>query len=127
LKGDRSSGKGRWKLWHFAVVVFLSALIFGTIRALARGADGAIDGVYFLVVIALTGLAPLALIRGGRKLAGPTTSALKDWGVRHGGAIGFLAWLVAILTEVGYYVASIVIGPVATIFLLIWLARQVGR
>ena len=48
-------------------------------------------------------------------------------GVRRGGVVGFLAWLVGIGAEVFYYVAAIVVGPIATIALLLWLARLAGR
>ena len=119
--------KKRWKLWHFAVVVLLAALIFGTIRALSGQPDGPIDGLYSLVVATLAGLAPLALIRVGRKVAGRATSGMKGWGVRRGGVIGFMAWLVAGGVEVVYYLAAIVIGPIATIALLLWLAGLAGR
>jgi hypothetical protein len=43
-----------------------------------------------------------------------------------GGVVGFGVWLLGIGLEVGLFLASIVIGPVATIALMLWLARLVG-
>ncbi len=126
LKPGRPAGRPRWKLWHFTVIVLAAALVFATIRALSGEPNGPIDGLYSLVVLAIAGLAPLGLIMGGRKVAGWATSGLKDWGVRRGGMFGFTAWLVGISVEVGYYLASIVVGPVAAIAVFLWLARLVG-
>ena len=127
LKPAEPTATGRWKLWHLVVLVLLSAPVFGAVRALATGVNGAMDGIYAPVVLGFAGLAPLAMIRGGRKYLGPATSALKSWGVRHGGLIGFLTWLITLAAEVVYYAGSIVVGPVAAIMILVWLARVAGR
>jgi hypothetical protein len=118
---------GQWRLWHLAVLVLLAAPVLGAVRAMATAGDRAIDGVSAAVVLGFAGLAPLALIQAGRWLLGPATSALKDWGVRIGGVVGFLVWVATIGLEVTFYVGSIVVAPVAVIFLLIWLARLAGR
>ncbi len=127
MKPAEPTGTSRWKLWHLVVLVLLAAPLFGAVRAMATGVNGALDGIYAPVILGFAGLAPLLLIRGGRKYLAPSTTALKSWGVRQGGVIGFVTWLAMLGAEVAYYVGSIVVGPVAAIMLLVWLARLAGR
>jgi hypothetical protein len=105
-----------------AVAVLVSALAFGTLRSIVREPDD----LAVLVLISISVGVSFALIRACRKLAGWVTTGLKDRGVRMGGVVGFGVWLLGIGLEVGLFLASIVIGPIATIFLMLWLARLAG-
>ena len=114
----------RRKLWHLVVAVLAAALLFATIRALATGGAG---GLYTLVIIALAGLTPLTLIRLGRAVGRRTTGVAKRWGLERGGVLGFLAWVISLAVESVYYLSALLVSPVAVIFLLLWVARLVGR
>jgi hypothetical protein len=129
LTPDRPPRKRRLKLWHFAVVVLLAALIFGTIRALSqRGPDGPAEAILVSMVIASAcGGAAYAIIRLGRKVAGRATSGLKEWGIRRDGLVGFLAYLIAFMLEVGFFLVAIVLGPVLVITLIALLTGMTGR
>ena len=117
----------RRKLWHLVVAVLAAALLFATIRALATDEAGGAGGLYTLVIIALAGLTPLTLIRLGRAVGRRTIGVAKRWGLERGGVLGFLAWVISLAVESVYYLSALLVSPVAVIFLLLWVARLVGR
>jgi hypothetical protein len=123
----REAAPPRRKLWHLVVAVLAAAVLFATIRALATDEVGAAGGPYTLVVIALAGLTPLTLVRLGRALGRRTTGVAKRWALERGGVVGFLAWVVALAVESVCYLSALLVSPVAVIFLLLWVARLVGR
>ncbi len=124
----RPAERKRWRLWHFAVIVLAAALVLGAIRAIARGPGGpAVNSLVALVMAAACGGASYGIVQAGRKVAGRATTGLKQWGIHRDGVIGFLAYLVGLGLEVGFVLAAIVIGPIATIALLFWLARLAGH
>ena len=122
---SRVGGRRRLRLWHLSVAVLVAALAFGAIRSLVRESSRPVAAVF--MASAAVGVS-FALIRLGRAVAGRAMAALKGWGVRRGGVVGFGAWVAGIGVEAGFVLASIVIGPVATVALLAWLlARLDGR
>ena len=130
MKADRPARKRRWKLWHFAVLVLLAALVFGTIRALARrGPDSPLEAILVsLVMASACGGAAYAIIRIGRKVAGRATSGLKEWGIQRDGLVGFLAYLIAFVLEVSFFLVAIVLGPVLVIaFFALFTGMWFGR
>lgn len=128
-KAPRTEVGRKLRIWHFAVVVLATALVFGTIRIMAHGGpDGLAEtGMVALVIASACGGVPYAIVWIGRKVAGRPISGLKEWGVRRGGLFGFLAWVVGIGVEFVFIQAAILIGPVAVIVLIVWLVRLAGR
>ena len=126
--GPLDERRRTFHLWHLALAVLVASLIFGAIRALAREPSGpVIGGVAAIVLASVVGVGlSFGLIRAGRALAGRATADLKVRGVRMGGVIGFGVWFVGIVVEVGFVLASIVIGPVAAIALALWITRLAG-
>jgi hypothetical protein len=123
----KQAGQKRLKLWHFAVVVVIAALIFATIRAIRQGPRGPAELIQVsLVVASACGLASLALFRVGRKMSGRATAGLKQWGFRQDDFLGFVAFLVAVGLEVCFTLAALVIGPVVAIVFFAWLAGLIG-
>jgi hypothetical protein len=133
--GERDGGhpaggppKRRWKLWHLAMAVLVSALVFGAIRAIARESNGAtVGGMTAAVLILASGASSLAFVHLGRKLQDRATGGLTRWAVRRGGVVGFCAWAVGIGLNVGITLGAIVLGPVATTVFLFWVLIRLGR
>jgi len=110
-----------WKLWHLAALVLASALLFGLLRALADSPQGRILGVLLGAMLASFGVIA-ARARGRRRRRDDARnlrppSDLKGWGVRHGGPIGFLAWLLGIGLDLALVVVAVTLVAL-TIFLL---------
>ena len=123
--GPPDERRRTFHLWHLALAVLVASLIFGAIRALAREPSGPVIIAMVLASVVGVGLS-FGLIRAGRALAGRATADLKVRGVRMGGVIGFGVWFVGIVVEVGFVLASLVIGPVAAIALALWITRLAG-
>lgn len=113
-----------WKLWHLAALVLASALTFGLLRALAVSPQGRILGVLLGAILASCGvIAARARSRrrdDARNFRPP--SGLKGWGVRHGGPIGFLAWLLGIGLDLTLVVVAVALVALTFLLLGSWFA-----
>lgn len=120
--GPTARGRRRLRLWHLSVAVLVSALALGAIRALGREPNGLAS----LALILISSGISLGLIRAFRALAGRAIGRLKGWGLRMGGVLGFGVWSAGVAMDVGFLLASILIGPIATIIVALWLSRLAG-
>ncbi len=114
----------RLKLWHLVVLVLLSSVVLGGIKALSRGGAtsgsamaSAVAGVWVLASASLLVIKDLSAKLGGR-----ATQPLKNWGIARGGVVGFLVWVIGVFVNLvivlGITVA-VVVGVVKLILSLI--------
>ena len=101
-----------WKLWHLAALVLASALTFGLLRAVAVSPQGRILGVLLGAMLASCGVIAARALPSG----------LKGWGVRHGGPIGFLAWLLGIGLDLTLVVVAVALVALTFLLLVSWFA-----